>query len=258
MRIPEKRIIELKKLIQKEKMITVDRISKLFDISPITVRRDLERLHNEGFLNKVHGGAVYRDMLEPEPVFNEQVRLHRDEKVRIAKEAAKRINDGDAIIIESGSTCLGLIKYLVDKKNLKVTTAGIPVSIELWKLSSIKKDIEVSVCGGVIRTGSSIYVGPHAVSYFEKINVDKAFISAVAVSMDKGISTATQFDAELIKAMTRSAREIILLCDSSKFGNYSYINIMPISKLDEIITDKNIDSKIVKEINKLGVKITLV
>ena len=76
--------------------------------------------------------------------------------------------------------------------------------------------------------------------------------------MDKGISTATQFDAELIKAMTRSAREIILLCDSSKFGNYSYINIMPISKLDEIITDKNIDSKIVKEINKLGVKITLV
>jgi len=258
MRIPEKRIIELKKFIQKEKMVTVDKISKLFDISPITVRRDLERLHSEGFLNKVHGGAVYRDILESEPVFNEQVKLYKDEKARIAKEAAKRINDGDSIIIESGSTCLGLVKHLVNKKNLKISTAGIPVSIELWKLSNIKKDIEVSVCGGVIRTGSSVYVGPHAVSYFEKINVGRAFISAVAVSMDKGISTATQFDAELIKAMTRSAKEIILLCDSSKFGNYSYINIMPIGKLDEIVTDKNIDSKFVKEINKLGVKITLV
>lgn len=258
MRLPEKRIIELKKLIQREKTVSVDRISDLLGISNITARRDLARLHSEGFLTKVHGGAIYKGMLEPEPIFNERINLFTDEKERIAQEAAKRINDRDTIIIESGSTCLGLVKYLIDKKNIKVSTAGIPIANELWKLLYVKNDMEVSVCGGIIRTGSNIYIGPHAVNYFKGINVDKAFIGAVAISIDKGISTATQYDRELILTITNSARETILLCDSSKFGSYSYINVMPLSRLAEIITDSKISHDILTKIKKMGVKITLV
>jgi len=258
MRIPEKRRIEIRKLIRKEKTVSVERISKLFGISLITARRDLEKLQEEGFLSKVHGGAIDREALEPEPTFAEQVKLFTEEKARIAKEAAKRINDGDAIIVESGSTCLGLVRYLIDKRNLKIATAGIPIANELWKLLKIKKDLEVSVCGGIMRPGSSIYVGPHAISFFEEINVDKAFISATAISLDKGISTATQYDAELTKSVAGSAREVILLSDSSKFETYSYINVMPIKKLDEIITDNKISPDILKKIKEIGVKITLV
>ncbi len=258
MRIPEKRIIEIKKLIQKEKIVTVDRISKLFNISPITIRRDLARLHDEGFIKKVHGGAIYNEIFESEPIFSERVKLFKEEKARIAKEGAKRIGDGASIIIESGSTCLGIVKHLIDKRNLKIATAGLPVANELWKLLVTKKDIEVSVCGGIIRPASNTYVGPHAVSFFKKINVDKAFIGAVAVSLDKGLSTATQFDAEIIKSIAGCAKELILLCDSSKFDTYSYINIMPLNEIDEIITDHNIDPNIVKEIKKIGVKITIV
>jgi len=258
MRIPEKRRIEIRRLIQKERTVSIERISELFDISPITARRDLEKLQREGFLTKVHGGAIYRGMFESEPIFNERVKLFTEKKARIAKEAAKRINDGDAIIIESGSTCLGLVRYLIDKRNLKIATAGIPIADELWKLLRIKKDFEVSVCGGIMRPESSIYVGPHAISFFEEINVDKAFISATAISLDKGISTATQYDAELTKSVVGSAREVILLSDSSKFETYSYINVMPIKKLDEIITDNKINPDILKKIKKIGVKVTLV
>lgn len=258
MRIPEKRRIEIRKLVQKERTVTVDRISKLFNISPITVRRDLEKLQEEGFLTKVHGGAIYRGALKPEPIFNERIKLFKEEKDKIAEEAAKRINDGDAIIIESGSTCLGVVKYLVDKRNLKIATAGIPIANELWKLLKVKRDFEVSVCGGIIRPDSSIYVGPHAVSFFKSINVDKAFIGAAAISIGKGISTAFQYDAELAKSIVESAREVILLCDSSKFETYSYINVIPIDKLDEIITDDKIDSDILDRIRKIGVKVTLV
>ena len=258
MRIPEKRIIEIKKLMQKERAVTVDRISKLFNISSITVRRDLARLHEEGFLTKVHGGAIYKEIFEPEPIFNKQVKLFKERKTRIAKEAAKRVSDGDTIIIESGSTCMGMVKYLIDKRNLKIATVCIPIVNELWKLLKIKKDFEVSVCGGIIKPGSSIYVGPHAVGFFEGINVEKAFIGATAVSLDKGISTATQYDAELTKSIARSAREVILLCDSSKFETYSYINVIPFNEIDEIITDDKIAPDIAESIRKMGVKLTLV
>jgi DeoR/GlpR family transcriptional regulator of sugar metabolism len=258
MRIPEKRIIELKDLIKKEKVVTVERLSKTFKISPITVRRDLEMLDRKGFLTKVHGGAIYKDLLEPEPVFSEQIRLHREEKSEIAREASKRINDSDSLVLESGSTCLAIVKHLMDKKNIKVSTAGIPLANELWNLSMIKKDMEVSVCGGVMSPNSSIYVGPHAVNYFKKINADIAFISPVGLSVEKGISTATDFDAELMKAIINCSEKVILLSDSTKFGKHSYINLAPLTDFTEIITDKALDEDCYNKIKDIGIKITLV
>ena len=258
MRIPEKRIIELKELIKKEKVVTVERLSKVFNISPITVRRDLEMLDKKGFLTKVHGGAIYKDLVEPEPVFSEQIRLHKEEKSEIAREASKRINDGDNVILESGSTCLAMVKHLRDKKNIKVSTAGIPLANEFWNLSMIKKDMEVSVCGGVIRPNSSIYVGPHAVNYFKKINADIAFVSPVGVSVERGISTATDFDAELMKSIIDCSKKTILICDSTKFGKYSYINVAPLTTFTEIITDKALDKDYYNKIKDNDIKITLV
>lgn len=258
MRIPEKRRIEIKNLIQQEKTVSVEKIANLFNISPITVRRDLEKLQDRGLISKVHGGAMVRDSLEPEPVFKERVNLFKVEKDRIAKEAAKRINDGDSIIIESGTTCQALVKNLASKNNLKIATAGISVAAELLDLLNIRKDFEISVCGGMLRPGSSIYVGPHAVNFFNSINVDKSFVGAVAISVKKGLSTATQFDAELSKAIINSAREVIMLADSSKFETQSYINFMPLTKINEIITDSNLNKEVAQKIKKLGVKLTMV
>ena len=258
MRIPEKRIIKLKDLVKKEKVVTVERLSEVFNISPITVRRDLERLDSEGFLAKVHGGAIYRDAIEPEPVFTEQVKLHQEEKSEIAEEASKRINDGDIVVLESGSTCLAIVKELKDKKNIKVSTAGIPLANKLWNLSMIKKDIEVSVCGGLIRTSTSVYIGPHAIDFFNNINADIAFVSPVGVSIEKGISTATDFDAELMKSIISCSKKIILICNSAKFGKYSYINVAPLTSFTEIITDKALNKQYCKDIKNIGIKITLV
>ncbi|MCE5329203.1 DeoR/GlpR family DNA-binding transcription regulator [bacterium] len=258
MRIPEKRRIDIRNLILQEKTVSVEKIAKRFNISPITVRRDLEKLQERGLILKVHGGAIAKDNLMSEPVFKERINLYKEEKKRIAVEAAKRINDGDSIIIESGSTCQGLVRHLVNKNNLKIATAGISVAEELLELLNIKNDFEISVCGGILRAGSSIYVGPHAVGFFKSINVDKSFIGTVAISVAKGLSTATQFDAELAKAIIDSAKEVILLADSSKFETESYINFMPLTEINEIITDNKLDMKIIEKIKKLGVKITLV
>ncbi len=258
MRIPEKRIIEMKRLIQLEKMVSVERLSRHFNISPITVRRDLARLQKEGFLSKVHGGAIYKEELAPEPVFNEQIKIHTQEKKRIGKEAAKRIKDGDSIIIESGTTCLSMIEHLKAFKGLKISTAGITIANELWNSYAHRHDFELRVSGGIIRPGTDIYAGPHAVSFFKKINADKAFTSAVAISIDKGISAAAEEDSELTKAVLDSARETVLIADSSKFGRYSHINVAPLDRVDEVITDRGLNPEIQNHMKSMGLKVTIV
>jgi DeoR/GlpR family transcriptional regulator of sugar metabolism len=116
----------------------------------------------------------------------------------------------------------------------------------------------VSICGGQIRPDSSIFVGPHAIDFFNSINADIAFISSVGVSIDKGISTATELDAEIMKAIMGCANKKILICDSTKFGKYSYINLAPLTDFTEIITDKGLDKQYSKRVKDNGIKITLV
>lgn len=257
-KMPERRKLEIRAFIEKEKMVSVSRLSEVFNTSYLTIRRDLEKLEKEGLIKKVHGGAVLIQGLEPEPVFQRQKELFKDEKDRIAREASQRIKDGDFITIESGSTVLEIVKYLEIKKNIKVCTAGMPILSELWSLASRKRDIEVIASGGILRAEVSTFVGSYAVNFFKGINVDIAFVGAMAVSVEKGISTATFLDVDIFRAAIENANKTILLCDSSKFKTRSYFNVAPITAIDEIITDSGIDALILKKIKKAGVNITLV
>ena len=102
MKLSENRIIKLKNYILSRKTVTVEEIGNKFGISEVTARRDLARLKKEGFIIKVHGGAVLREMgrLETEPVFDDRLSQRKQEKIRIAREASKRIKDGSILIIE--------------------------------------------------------------------------------------------------------------------------------------------------------------
>src|SRR4030043_294869 len=121
MDVPEKRRLEIKKIITENESISVSNLSKLFNVSEITVRRDLQKLEKDGFLDKVHGGAIARSFkTEYDPVYLEDIKLNKDKKESIAKEAVKEINDGDAVIIESGTTCLELVYNLANKRNFAI------------------------------------------------------------------------------------------------------------------------------------------
>jgi len=258
MKVPEKRLIKIKEFVQKENVTSVLDLSRAFNVSATTIRRDLLKLDKEGFLDKVHGGAVFKETLIPEPIFNEAKTLHKEEKIRIAEEASKRIEDSDIIMIDSGTTCLELIRFLNTKKNLKIVTNGIFTGIELCKLLRKKKDIEVIVTGGEVKLEFGVYSGFKTFDFFNTINIKKAFIGAAAISIEKGISTSIQYIYDLVTTIRRNAKELILLCDSSKFETYSLLNILPISEIDEIITDNNLNPEIAKKIKKINKKIILV
>jgi DeoR/GlpR family transcriptional regulator of sugar metabolism len=257
-KMPKMRRMEIVSILQEKKIITVKELSKMYNTSYLTIRRDLEDLEREGVIKKVHGGAILIQKLEPEPVFDINKGLYAKEKDRIALEASKRILDGMVIIIESGSTCLSLVKYLNDKRNIKIATACLPIAFEICKLSANKENLELSVCGGLYRPSTGTFLGPHAVHFFKEINADIAFISSTAFSTDRGISTATYFDAEITQAISKCSKSLILLCDSSKFETHSYINVLATNRINEIITDNNLKEETVQKIRNQGIIITLV
>ena len=260
MDIPEKRRLEIKKIITKNNSISVISLAKLFNVSEITVRRDLQKLEKDGFLDKVHGGAIARRFkAEYDPVYLEDIKLNKDKKENIAKEAAKEINDGDAVIIESGTTCLELVYNLADKRNLAIFTASVPIAYELWKVSLNRNDLEVNICGGLIEAKSNTLIGSQAVQFFQNINADIAFIGAVAISIDKGIlTTHSQMDADVIRSIVNNSKRKILLADSSKFKKRAHISILPLTIFNKIITDTGIDKDVADKIINLGIELKMV
>jgi DeoR/GlpR family transcriptional regulator of sugar metabolism len=260
MDIPDKRRIEIKKLVTENESITVSNMAKLFNVSEITIRRDLEKLEDEGFLDKVHGGAIIKGLrTEYDPVYLEDLKINREQKQRISKEAVKIIKNGDAIIIEAGTTCLEIVYNLEDKRNLAIFTASVPTAYELWKIALNRNDIEVNISGGLIETRSSSLIGNQVTQFFENINADIAFMSAVAISTEKGVMTTnSQMDADVTRAIAKSAARKILLVDSSKFEKSGYISALPLNIFDEIITDSSISGKYARELKNFGVKIKIV
>ena len=260
MDVPEKRRLEIKKIITENESISVSNLSKLFNVSEITVRRDLQKLEKDGFLDKVHGGAIARSFkTEYDPVYLEDIKLNKDKKESIAKEAVKEINDGDAVIIESGTTCLELVYNLANKRNLAIFTASVPIAYELWKVSLNRNDLEVNICGGLIEAKSNTLIGSQATQFFQNINADVAFIGAVAISIDKGIlTTHSQMDADVIRSIANNSKRKILLADSSKFKKRAHISILPLTIFNKIITDSGIDKDIAEKIRNLGIELKIV
>ena len=260
MKLSENRIINLKKFIYTHGTVTVEQISEAFHVSDVTARRDLARLKKEGYIQKVHGGAVLRELgqLETEPVFKDRLGDHKEEKIRIAREAAKRIKNNSIVIIESGSTCFYMIDFLIDKKSLRIATCGIPLANELIRLARIKKDFEINISGGLVRHDSQVYTGPHTLNFFYGMNANMCFISALGISVKKGISTDNYYDADISRKIISTSNKVILLCDSAKFNKYSYVHIASLDKIDEIITDDKISKDNLNELTSRSIHVTVV
>ncbi len=260
MDIPEKRRIEIRRLIGENKSISVSALSRLFNVSEITIRRDLKQLQDEGFLEKVHGGAIAKELKEEyHPIYLEDIKKNKDKKEKIAKEASKLISDGDSIIIESGTTCLELVYYLEEKKNLVIFTASVPLAYDLWKIALNRNDIEVNICGGLIEIRSNTLTGSQAVQFFNNISVDIAFLSAIAVSVERGyVAAMSQMDADVTRSIINNSRKKVLLVDSSKFYNKAYIKASPLDKFDIIITDADVEKKIAEKIRDLNIILKIV
>ena len=256
--IPQVRRNKILEYINKKKTVTINELVTEFNISEVTIRRDLAILSAENHIVKVYGGASIRDFPIREPVFLQRIHENVNEKRKIAIEAEKRVSDGDIVLLESGSTCLELARHLNIKKDLKIITICPHILNTLCDLKRAGKlNGDILCCGGIWREEPDIFIGPQAIRFFDDLKINIAFFGLVALNLKDGWMGSNSFEAELTRKIISVSQKIIGITVSSKFDRVSLASIGPIELFDEIITDNRINKSIYKEYTDANIKITL-
>lgn len=244
--LPLERQKNILQYVQQKKATTILDLASYFDVHEATIRRDINLLVKNNQLVRTHGGVIINDEIHSEPSFHQRTSLQYEEKSLIGQLAANLINDGENIIIDSGTTTLHIANAIQDKKNLTVITNDINIAATLRASNSIK----VIVTGGILFPDSFILNGMITNDVIQSLHVDKAFIGTPALHHQRGL---THFDEYLIAAkreMIRSSKQVIVVADHTKIGNVSLHKVAEVNQIDDIITGKeaeNLDLHLFKE-----------
>jgi DeoR/GlpR family transcriptional regulator of sugar metabolism len=230
--LAEERRKKIVQLITNKGSITVNELSEILGVVPITIRRDLESLEKEdGIIIRTHGGAI----LQGEPFLHKSLTaketLNQDAKAKIAEKAATLINDGEIIILDEGSTCLELAKALKNSKNITVVTNGIKVAMELTPCSNITTLLMGGVCGHQ----NYVAFGNETVEAFSKIRAHKYFMGIDALVPSYGISDGDPHQVQLKLAKAASSQEVIGMADNTKLGKIALAYVGPLSMMNRLI-----------------------
>lgn len=251
--LPEERRSKILKELQENRQVRVAELSKRFHTSEVTIRSDLKALHSRGLVRRAHGGAIAPDAVAESPL-EERIHAHAEEKRRIGAAAAALVQDGDCIVLDSGTTTHEIAKRLKGKQDLRVITNGVNVAMELLGV----RGIQLVMLGGMLRDDSLSVAGHFAEQMLEHLLADKVFLGATSWDLRFGLSTGNPEEARVSQAMVRIARERILVADSSKFGSRSLSRIGSLLDMHKVITDRALPADVQQELRSKGLELVLV
>lgn len=236
--------------VNKEKTVTVAELSKLLDVSEVTIRKDLIKLEQEGLLSRVHGGASIASFLPLERSFTEKQTERMEEKARIARQAFLHVQPGDTLILGAGTTTMELAKLLGQVPELTVVTNAVNIAMEL----NSHGVHQVILIGGEMRAKSFAVVGALAEDNLKKLSVYKCFIGADGIHEKDGFSTLSLAESHVNRILMERARKVYVLADHTKFGESHFSSFADLPAVDRIITDR-LDAQTQASFLELGVKI---
>ena len=220
--------------LQEERKVVVSDLSQQYNVTEETIRRDLEKLENEGLAKKTYGGAVLNDSFNTDLPYTVRKKANVESKQRIAEVIAAMIEDGDHLILDASSTALFIAKRMKDKKNITVITNSVEILLELsdrngWKILST---------GGRLKEGGLALVGYQAERMVSTFHVDYAIFSCKGMDQERGLTDANESDAQIKKMIVKAAKKSILAVDHSKFDKISFMQVCELSEIDMVVTDK--------------------
>ena len=225
--------------VREQGAVRVADLVRALGVSDMTVRRDLEILHERGLIEKVHGGAAaIEGSALFEPGFTVKSTLMQREKSVIAGCAASLVTPGTAIAISAGTTTFALARRLIDCPGLTVLTNSVPVADVLYKDG--RPDQTVILSGGV-RTPSDALVGPFAVEVIRSLHVDTVFLGSHGMDARSGLTTPNILEAETNRALIEAGRRLVVLADHTKWGVIGISAVARLEEADTIITDSGLD-----------------
>ncbi|WP_025728697.1 DeoR/GlpR family DNA-binding transcription regulator [Atopobacter phocae] len=238
-------------LVSERKKIEVNELSDLLNVSKVTIRKDLDRLENKGLLHREHGYAV----LNSQNDINYRLAFNYDLKKKIAKEAASIVNDGETVMIESGSTCTLLAEELaVAKNDVTIITNSCFIASYIRKYDSIK----IILLGGEYQKDSQVNVGPLVKKLAENFHVDKLFVGIDGFDQARGFTGSDLTRSDTAKTMMNSANHTIVLTDSSKFNQIGVVSEFSFSDISMVFTDKGISEEKIQFLGNKQIKVSIV
>jgi DeoR family transcriptional regulator of aga operon len=242
-------------MLRGQKKIMVTDMAEFFEVSEVSIRNDLQYLEEKQLLLRVKGGAVnvnasseYDDLS-----IGKKQQSHAEEKRIIGAVASDFIQDGETIILDSGTTTLEIAKNLDKFTNLTIITNGINVAEELARYDKFS----VIVLGGYMRSVSLSTVGMTAESTLKNYYVDKLFLGVDSFNIDKGFTTPNAEEASLNRTMIECAKDVIAVFDSSKLEKRSFAYIAGMDKVHCIITDSGIPAESRERIERAGIELVI-
>ncbi|MCU0512928.1 MAG: DeoR/GlpR family DNA-binding transcription regulator [Anaerolineae bacterium] len=232
----EQRRQEIVDLLQAKGSVNTEDLCEYFKVSQMTIWRDLKVLEDREMIKRVHGGALLAGQMD-EPVYTRKQSVNRAAKERIARYACQHyVHDNQIIIMEAGTTVMAMCRYLT-QRNLTVITNGLGT---LNELSQRVPQVQVLSCGGMLRDVGLTFVGPQAEQFFHNVRAHTLFLSATGITLADGICDPNLLEIQIKQSMAASVQQIVLLLDRFKFGVHSLKNILPMHKIDVLITDETL------------------
>ena len=239
--------------IESSGIASVRDLAQRFEVSTITIMRDLQELEQEGLIRRVHGGAISVRGASYEPPFIARESQFSTEKQRIAAKAVDLINEGDSLILDVGTTTLEIARALKGKRNLTVLVTNLRAALEL----ASQPAIQVIVIGGKLRASELSLVRHLAEQTLRTFQVDKAFIGVGGITIEHGLTEFNFEEAGTKRTMIERARQRIVVADHTKFGKVMLTTVASLTVVDKIITGTEVDGEMVTRLRQMGVEVVL-
>ena len=241
----QQRIVEQARL---EGRVDVSRLAADLEVTPETVRRDLNALERQGVLRRVHGGAMPVERLGFEPGLAARDAVLRAEKERIAKAALAELPVEGAVLIDAGTTTARLAELLPASRELTVVTNALPIALRL----SVRPGLTVLAVGGRVRGRTQAAVDDWALRALRDTYVDVAFVGTNGITLDRGLTTPDPAEAAVKRAMIAAARRVVVLADHTKVGATHFARFGSVGEVDMLITDSGLDADVAARLEAAG------
>lgn len=235
------------KIVEEQGEAEVKELAQKVETSEITIRRDLTQMAADGLIFRTHGGAMKLSLVNIPVSFEQKIATNIEQKDYIARLAAQEIQDGDIIFMDCGSTVFRLCQFIRNKR-IKIITNSLPI---VYELSNTK--ISINLIGGELDNKRQAIHGKIATEHIRQYQADKAFLGVDGISIENGLSAASENEAEITTAMSGNARQTYLLCDSSKLGKDKYLKFAPLNIIQVLVTNEA--SENLEAYRDLGIRI---
>lgn len=214
--------------------VKVADLAKELDVTEMTIRRDLSQLEREGLVKRVHGGGISTRGRSYEPTLAFRNTVHIEQKKQIARLASEWVVEGDFIALDVGSTTYEIARCLVGRRNITIITP----SLYIANLFVNHPEIRLILPGGIVRPGETSMIGELSHRAFDMLHVDRLFMGVGGIDARAGLTEYNWDDTLVKQAMLRTAKQIIVAADSSKFDRIATVKIASLEIMDLMVTDQ--------------------